>query len=571
MPHDAHQQRIDGDRRRLSRRAFLTLGAGAGLTLLAACTQTAPPGQPAKPAAEAPKPTAAPAKPAESKPADAKPAAESKPAESKPAAAAPAAKTDGITRGGSFRVGVVSNPTSLDPSPSNGDLFTVHTIYDPLVLFDEQLNVKPGLALSWETPDETTMILKLRQGVKFHDGTDFDAEAVKINIMHTKDPETRTLFTADFEPIREVEAVDKYTVRLKLSGAAAPLLASFGMQPGHMISPAALQKFGKDAGRNPVGTGPYQFVEWVEQDHITLKRNPNYWDPDAALLDEVVTRIVPDPAVRLTNLRAGELDWVTTIPFKDVGSMRNNPDFLLLRTWAGADRFILNNGKPPFDNKALRQALQLAIDRAAMHRAVFFETGVIGFGPVHPPGSWAFDDTWKPFERDMEQARAKLKEGGHPDGFEFSILASDPINRQIAEAYQAMFAPLGVKVTIEQVDSAKRVADQQALNYQASLSTWQTTADPSPALYTPYHTKGSGNYLKYSNPRVDELLEKAIATYDRNARRTYYREVDQILADDAPCPIPYHRARFDAASNKVQGMVARADPQLETRGVWLKT
>jgi peptide/nickel transport system substrate-binding protein len=133
-----------------------------------------------------------------------------------------------------------------------------------------------------------------------------------------------------------------------------------------------------------------------------------------------------------------------------------------------------------------------------------------------------------------------------------------------------MFAPLGVKVTIEQVDSAKRVADQISLNYQASLSTWQTTADPSPALYTPYHTKGSGNYLKYSNPRVDELLEKAIGTYDKNLRRTYYREVDQILADDAPCPIPYHRARFDAASNKVQGMVARADPQLELRGVWLK-
>jgi peptide/nickel transport system substrate-binding protein len=343
------------------------------------------------------------------------------------------------------------------------------------------------------------------------------------------------------------------------------------MQAGHMISPAALQKFGKDAGRNPVGTGPYQFVEWVEQDHVTLKRNPSYWDPNAALLDEVVFRIVPDPTVRLTNLKAGELDWITTVGFKDVSAMRNNPDFQLLRTWAGADRFILNCSKPPFSNMALRQALQLAIDRAAMHRAVFFETGVIGYGPVDPPGSWAFDDNWKPFDRDLDKAKAKLKEGGQPDGFEFSILASDPVNQQIAEAYQAMFAPLGVKVNIQKVDSAKRVADQIALNYEASLSTWQMSPDPSPALYTPYHSKGSGNYLKYSNARVDELLEKAITTYDRTQRRAYYREVDQILADEAPCPIPYHRARFDAASNKVQGIAARPDPQLDLRGVSLKS
>lgn len=545
--------------RRISRRRFLrAVGAISGVALVAACSSQ-PPAEKAQPAGEVGKSPST-------------QAGESKPAQTSSKSTGPTtgpATTGGPTKGGSLRIGIIANPTSLDPSPSNGELFVLRAIYDSLVTFDDQLNPKPGLAESWETPDEKTMILRLRKGVKFHDGTEFDAQAVKVNIEHTKDPATRTLFTADFEPIDAVEVVDTYTVRLKLKGAAAPLLASFGMQPGHMISPAALEKYGKDAGRNPVGTGPYVFQEWVEQDHITLKRNPNYWGPDAALLDEVVFRIVPDPAVRLTNLKAGELDYVVTIPFKDAASMRNSQEFQLFRTWAGADRFILNNSKPPFDSKPLRQALQLAIDRAAMHRTIFFETGVIGYGPVHPPGSWAFDENWKPFERDLEKAREKLKEGGAPDGFAFSIKVSDTVNRQIAEAYQAMFAPLGIKVTIDQVDNAKRVADQIALNYEASLSTWQTTTDPSPALYTPYHTKGSGNYLKYSNPRVDELLEKAIATYDRAQRRTIYREVDQILAEDAPCIIPYHRARFDAASPKVKGVVVRPDPQLELRNVWL--
>jgi ABC-type transport system substrate-binding protein len=188
---------------------------------------------------------------------------------------------------------------------------------------------------------------------------------------------------------------------------------------------------------------------------------------------------------------------------------------------------------------------------------------------VSPPDSWAFDANWQPFSPtpNLDAARAKLKEGGAPDGFAFSIKASDPINLQLAQAYQAMYEPLGVKVTIEQTDGAKRVADQIALNYEANLSTWQMTADPSPALLTPYRTGGSGNYLQYSNPQLDDLLDKAVATYDRTQRRTMYRQIDQILADDAPCIIPYHRARFDVAMAKVQGLGPTPDPQLELRRV----
>ena len=416
------------------------------------------------------------------------------------------------------------------------------------------------------------MILKLREGVKFHDGTDFDAEAVKVNIMHTKDPETRSLFTADFAPIQEVEVVDKSTAKLKLNGAAAPLLASFGMQAGHMISPAALQKYGKDAGRNPVGTGPYQFVEWVEQDHITLKRNPSYWDPNAALLDEVVFRIVPDPTVPADEPqgRRARLDHHRRVQGRQLDAQQPGlpapPDL-------GRGRPL----HPELQQAALREH-GAAPGAPARHRPP-------GHAPRRSSSRPASSGTARSTHRvaghttrtgsrsiaTWRRRRPSSRRAEEPDGFEFSLLASDPINQQIAEAYQAMFAPLGVKVSIQKVDSAKRVADQQALNYEASLSTWQMSPDPSPALFTPYHSKGSGNYLKYSNARVDELLEKAIATYDRNQRRAYYREVDQILADEAPCPIPYHRARFDAASNKVQGIAARPDPQFDLRGVSLKS
>jgi peptide/nickel transport system substrate-binding protein len=285
----------------------------------------------------------------------------------------------------------------------------------------------------------------------------------------------------------------------------------------------------------------------------------------------VIYQIIPDPAVRLTNLKAGELEYIQTLSFKDVPALRTNKDVQLMRTWAGADRFIFNNSKPPFDKKPLRQALQLAYDREALHKSVFFETGVIGYGPVHPPGSWAFDANWKPYPKpDLDAARAKLKEADMPDGFEFDVDVSDAINRQLAEAYQAMYQPLGIKVTINMMDGTRNFARATSLEYVSRLSTWQTTADPSPALITPYHTKGTTNYLKYSNPKVDEMLEKAALLVDKEQRRAIYREVDQILAEDAPCIIPYHRARFDAAAAKVKGVrEAKSDPHVDLRGVWL--
>jgi peptide/nickel transport system substrate-binding protein len=555
---------------RLTRRAFLRAALGTStLAVLAACAPqpapspspvgTPPPAtQPAKPTveADAAKPTAAPAKPVAA-------------AVAPTATAAPAVTASGPTRGGSLRVGIPTNPLSLHTQLGT-DVLPDKTIYDALVTFDAQLNPQPGLAESWEIPDEKTIILHLRKGLKFHDGTDLDAEAVKFNIVDTQDPATRSAFASDLQPIDTVEVVNTTTVKLNLKGGGAALLAAFGLQAGNMFSPTARRKYGVDFGRNPVGAGPFMFVEWVENDHVTFKRFPDYWNKDAVYLDEVIFRIVPDPAVRLTNLKAGEIDAMTTVAFKDVPALKNNTDVQLFQTWAGADRFIFNNSKPPFDKKELRQVLQFAYDRPGISRSIFFDTGVIAHGPVHPPGSWAFDPNWKPFEKpDLDKARAKLKEGGAADGFEFSIDVSDAVNRQLAEAYQAMYAPLGVKISIDMMDGSRNLARAFALEYTCRLSTWQTTADPSPALWTPYHSKGSANYLKYSNQKVDELLDKALVTYDRGQRRVFYREVDQILADDAPAIIPNHRARFDAAGPKVRGLLSKADPQFETRNVWL--
>src|SRR5215213_3498673 len=247
-------------RRQLSRRGFLQAFAtlSGGLALSAACGQQAP--APAKPA-DAPKPTEAakPAAPAATT-APAAPAAAA-PTQAAPAEAAKPAAGGAIpTKGGTLRVGFYVEAATMDPhlSGSKIDRQVYHNVFEPLVTLDNKLQIKPGLAESWTQPDPKTIVFKLQQGVKFHDGTDFDAEAVKLNFDRMQNPETKSLRTGEIANVQNAEVVDKNTVKLNLKRPDAALLATLTDRAGMIISPAAVAKFGPDLQRNPVGTGPFQ-------------------------------------------------------------------------------------------------------------------------------------------------------------------------------------------------------------------------------------------------------------------------------------------------------------------------
>src|SRR4051794_7068237 len=289
-------------RRSVSRRGFL-LGFAAltgGLALSAACGQPAAPAKPAdakpteaaKPAA--PAATSAPAAPAAAATtAPAAPAAAAKPTE----AAKPAASGDAPKKGGMLRIGLSTEAVTMDPhlSGSKIDRQIYHNIYEPLVMLDNKLQIKPSLAESWTQPDPKTLIFKLRQGVKFHDGTDFDAEAVKFNFDRMQDPATKSVRTGEIANVQNAEVVDKNTVKLNLKKPDAALLATLTDRAGMIISPAAVKKFGPDIQRNPVGTGPFQFVEWLKDDHLSAKKFDAYWDKNAGpYLDGLRYRPIPD-------------------------------------------------------------------------------------------------------------------------------------------------------------------------------------------------------------------------------------------------------------------------------------
>ena len=548
---------LDPVRRAVSRRFFLrTAGLTASaLALLAAC------GPPAAPAASPPQnvaPGAAAAPTAQPKPGNA---------------------TGSPTRGGTLRVGLILDVATLDPhlSGSKVDRQVYHNVFDPLVILDEKLQVQPNLAESWQNPDPKTLVLKLRQGVKFHDGTDFNAEAVKVNFERmANDP--KSVRKGEVANVASTEVVDPLTVRLNLKQPDATLLASLTDRAGMMISPAALQKLGPDLERNPAGagTGPFEFVEWVKDDHLLLKRNESYWNKDTSagpFLDQIRYRPIPDDTVKLQSLQAGEIDVMDYLAPRNVATAKADSSLAVVDVPSlAAFWYMLNTTRPPFDNKALRQAVMYGIDNEAIVKGVWLGVGVPANGPISP-ASWAYDDTIKPIRRDVDKAKAKLAEGGMPQGFTFSFNTDNtPISVQEAEVVKAQLAEVGITVNVQVVDGARLLAEGNGKTFQASSYAWSGRPDPDGNTYQFFHTTPgtSLNWSGFSNPEADRLLEQTRQIDDHAERKKLYSQLIQILREEVPAVFIIHPIEPKAFSPKVQGYPAIPDGMMRFKTVWLK-
>jgi peptide/nickel transport system substrate-binding protein len=550
-------------RRQRTRRGFL-LGFTAltgGLALSVACGQ---------PAAAAPTTAPAAAKPAESKPAAAAPAA--KPAE----AAKPAASGEPPKKGGTMRVGLYVEAATMDPhlSGSKIDRQVYHNIFDPLVVLDTRLNIKPGLAESWTQPDPKTIVFKLRQGVKFHDGTDFNAEAVKFNFDRMQNPETKSVRTGEIASVDKAEVVDTYTVKLNLKKPDAALLAALTDRAGMMISPEAVKKFGADLQRNPVGTGPFQFVEWVKDDHLSLKRFDGYWNKEGGpYLDGVRYRPIPDDTVKTQSLIGGEIDVMDYVAPRDVAMLKGNASVVEVDVESLATfNYVFNTTKPPFDKKELRQAVAYAIDTEAIVKGVWLGVGVPSNGPI-APSSWAYDSAIKPIKRDIARAKELLAAGGMPTGFTFKVTTNNiPINVQEAEAIKAQLAEAGITMDVNLVDSARLQADGNSKNFDMVSYQWSGRPDPDGNTYQFFRTQqGSGlNWAGYTNPKADELMDKSREVSDQAERKKLFSDLVKLLQDDLPWLFILHPIEPKAFSPKVQGYDPIPDGMIRFKDMWLK-
>jgi peptide/nickel transport system substrate-binding protein len=487
-------------------------------------------------------------------------------------AAAPPALAQ--VRGGTMRIGMDADNTTMDPHRSTAavDRQVYNNVYGKLVDIDTKFGIVPQLAQSWDVKNGgLTYVFKLRRGVKFHDGSDFNAEIVKWNFDRMRDPALASPRRSEIAPVKEVKVVDPYTVEITLSAPFTPFLSVLTDRAGMMVSRAAVEKYKDDFARNPVGTGPFRFVEWVKDDHLTLKRFDGYWDKDKVYLDEVIYRPIPDSSVRFTAMRTGQIDFMHQIAPKDVAAARTERGLKVSEIpslWWQAVH--LNNQAAPFTSKPIRQAIWYAVDRTVIQRIVYQGLGAPAWGPF-PPSMWAQDRDFTDWRRDPAKAKAKLAEGGMPNGFSFTVKGwNQPTQVQELQIIQSELKDIGVEMKIELLEFGKLLSDLIAHNFVALRIGWSGRPDPDGNIYTQLRTNGSGNYVRYSNPKVDELLDTARAEANQDKRKTLYAQVTRIAAEDAPYIWLHHDAEVKIWAEHVKGFEHISDGMIRLKGVWLE-
>jgi peptide/nickel transport system substrate-binding protein len=488
-------------------------------------------------------------------------------------AATPAAsKQIAITRGGTINAAQAAKWSTLDPTVSSGranDKFIMNQLYETLIDVDSSGKYIPGLVQAWEVKNEKTIILKLKKDVKFHDGTDFNAEAVKFVLERALNPETKASFRAEIEDIQTVEVIDPYTVRILLKNPSSAILGALANYAGYMISPAAIQKYGKDIVRNPVGTGPFKFKEAVEGDHITLVRNESYHimgkdGKRLPYLDELNIKIIPDDSVKMVNLRSGGLDLIDSVQTMNIKGLSANKDLELVPTSASrVFKVLLNVKKEPLSKKDVRQAIAFAVDRQEFVKVV-----ADGYGTVEPSvvmkQQWFYSPTAK-YSHDLQKAKKLLAQAGYPNGFKvkMSFTSREP-DKTIIQLIQSQLKKIGIDGEIESYD---RLAFNDKWTKGEGEIGLNFLPAPKPDPYMQFQiffaSTGNNNFTGYSSKLFDEKLEQSKRTYNIEKRKALYKELQNILAEDSPEVFLFHLPLFEARTKKLQGF--RTDPE----GGWL--
>ncbi len=489
-------------------------------------------------------------------------------------------------KGGTLTIAVEKDAVHLDPTLNN-DLASStvqRQIFDTLLAFDEENNVIPHLATSWENPEPTVWIFHLRKGIKFHNGDELTAEDVKYSYDRGRDPQSRGQNVTKLGFIDSIEVIDRYTVKFNLKYPYAPML-EYGVY--EIVPKKVVEEMGEAFGRNPIGSGPFKFVEWVKDDHITLVKNENYWLKDVNL-DKVIFRPIPEKSVAVMELEAAGVDIVQNIPADHVPTVEKNKQ-LSLSSAVGINYFYVafNTQYPgPISNAKVRQAIAYAIDMNAIIESIF--QGVGGsraYSAVSFPDFWAFDDKIKAQSPTYNPAKAKqlLAEAGYPNGFSTTILTPpDTPRKKIGELMQFYLSQVGIKVDVRSLDFGTLLDDTYGGKAPIVVLGFNRGTDPDNYLYSLFHSDPDAwavnastmNMSRYYNPEVDRLLEEARKSTDLNERAKLYIRAQEIIFLEDVAHIPaYHRTEIAGFRNYVQDFIA--DPMgrvllvTASRNVWL--
>jgi len=508
---------------------------------------------------------------------------------------------------------VSSDVHELDPGNALV-IQAIDNIFEGLLKFRAGTTmIEPCLATEWEVSEDGKEItFYLRKGVKFHDGSDFNADAVVFSFARQYDQNHPYhqygkwyMWKFMFGDVDRIEKVDDYKVKLILSRPNASILTSLAVHQASIISPTNAEKYKEEAFKHPCGTGPFRFLEWVKDDHITLEANENYWQ-GRAKLDQLIFKVIPDSSVRLMALETGKVQGMEYPDPADFNRIKANDD-LVLMTEPGMNvgYIAMNNGygyvdsnkngikddnEPlqktpgylePLTKKKVRQAINMAIDKQAIVDNIYMGAAIKAKNGM-PPFMMGYNDEIEDYPYDPKRAKELLTEAGYPDGFEVTLHVM-PVSRpymfdplKIGVTIQSYLAAIGIKVKFYQVDWANYVQELYEGKHQMCLYGWfGDNGDPDNFMNVNYGTNNTsigfaGNLAFYMNEQAQKLLSKALATYNNEKRASYYYKVQEMIHEDAGWVYLVHSTQNTVFRNKIKGFIPNPTGRLFFYTVWIE-
>ncbi|MFU9137781.1 glutathione ABC transporter substrate-binding protein GsiB [Erwinia tasmaniensis] len=445
-------------------------------------------------------------------------------------------------------IAVGSNFTTLDPYDANDTLSqsVAKSFYQGLFGFDKEMKLTNVLAESYQaSPDGLTYTIKLRPGIKFQDGTDFNAEAVKVNLDRASNPDNHLKRYNLFKSVGTTEVVDPTTVKITLKQPFSAFINTLASPAAAMISPTALKKYGKDIGFHPVGTGPFELETWNQTDFVKVKKFAGYWKSGYPKLDTITWRPVVDNNTRAAMLQTGEANFAFPIPYEQAKLLEKNPKLDLVTSPSIMQRYIsFNVTQKPFDNPKVREAINYAINRQALVKVAFSGYATPANGIVPP--AIQYSQAYPAPEYNPAKARELLKEAGFPNGFTTTLWSSHNHStaQKVLQFTQQQLAQVGIKVNVVAMDAGQRAAEvedkgQKESGVRMFYTGWSASTGEANWALTPLFATQSWpptifNTAFYSNPQVDKDLTEALNTTDGDKKASLYKDAQDRIWKDQP-------------------------------------
>lgn len=475
--------------------------------------------------------------------------------------------------GGTLKAAFQNEWAGLDPHTvsSYSSYQILNNVIDTLTQYDDNLNLIPWLAESWEqSADGLTWTFHLRQGVKFHNGREMTADDVKWSFDRLLDPETGAGNAANVGPPgTKIEVIDDYTIAIINPEPVGilPQTLAFNMASG-IIAKESVNEDGIIV--KAIGTGPFKIGEVEGTTRLVLEKNEDYWQEGIPYLDAVEITPIPDDTVRETALRSGDVDWVLAIAPQDFDTLQADPNITVSTApQLSYDYMGMNLTRAPFDDVRVRHAIAMALDRKQIAEAGYFGLAEPIQGPTGPGSPWYFD--YSPYDRNVEQAKQLLADAGYPDGFEMELLPTTQYGETVraAQVIQQQLADIGITASINAPEWSQWLELEGNFKYDAYICNWNALIDADQYYYLQHKSDQVFNFTGYDNPQFDELVTEGRSMSDFDQRYQIYEQLNKILVDDAPYIYMYNKLEVRAYNSKVKGFVTRSDQANNFWTVWL--